>query len=150
MSDTAHVLEITKPSEKKIEANRRNAKLSTGPRTEAGKNRSRYNAIKHGIFSRDMLQSWGLGKEEAKEFDDLLTALLEDRKPVGVLEEVLVQRIALCFWRLRRAVQYEAGTVKLRYVDAQRALQFTRGIGFRNGVSDSVGSSSAPSQRRGH
>ena len=76
MSKTVDVVEITKLSERKIEANRRNARLSTGPRTEAGKNRSRYNAIKHGIFSRDMLQSWGLGKEDREGFEALLTLLL--------------------------------------------------------------------------
>ena len=123
MPDTAHVVEIAKPSEKKIEANRRNARLSTGPRTEAGKDRSRNNAIKHGIFSRDMLQPWGLGKEDTKEFGDLWTMLLEDRKPIGVLEEILVERIAVCFWRLKRALQYEGGTMKLRYRDAQLGLK---------------------------
>lgn len=123
MPDTAHVVEIAKPSEKKIEANRRNARLSTGPRTEAGKDRSRNNAIKHGIFSRDMLQPWGLGKEDTKEFGDLWTMLLEDRKPIGVLEEILVERIAVCLWRLKRAVQYEAGTVMLRYRDAKLGLK---------------------------
>ena len=122
MADTEDVVEITKPSEKKIEANRRNAKLSTGPRTEDGKNRSRYNAIKHGIFSKDVLHSEGFGKEDTKEFDDLLTMLLEDRKPVGVLEEVLVERIAVCLWRLKRALQYEVGTMRVRYFDPQLSL----------------------------
>jgi hypothetical protein len=123
MPDTSDVVEITKLSKKKIEANRRNARLSTGPRTEAGKDRSRNNAIKHGIFSRDMLQPWGLGKEDTKEFGDLWTMLLEDRKPIGVLEEILVERIAVCLWRLKRAVQYEAGTVMLRYRDAKLGLK---------------------------
>jgi hypothetical protein len=36
-------------SQRKIEANRRNALRSTGPRTEAGKARSRRNALKHGL-----------------------------------------------------------------------------------------------------
>ena len=123
MPDTAHVVEIAKPSEKKIEANRRNARLSTGPRTEAGKNRSRYNAIKHGIFSRDMLQSWGLGKEDREGFEALLTLLLEDRKPVGVVEEVLIERIAVCLWRLKRASEYETGTMQLRYIGHQVKLK---------------------------
>ena len=57
MPDTSDVVEITKLSKKKIEANRRNARLSTGPRTEAGKDRSRNNAIKHGIFSSRMLKN---------------------------------------------------------------------------------------------
>ena len=38
-------------SEKQIEANRRNAQKSTGPRTEGGKSRSRMNAFRHGFAS---------------------------------------------------------------------------------------------------
>jgi hypothetical protein len=38
-------------SERKLQANRANAKRSTGPRTEAGKAASRRNALKHGILS---------------------------------------------------------------------------------------------------
>jgi hypothetical protein len=123
MPDNAHVVEITRPSDKKIEANRRNAKLSTGPRTESGKNRSRYNAIKHGIFSRDMLRSWGLGKEDTKEFDNLLASLLEDLKPVGAMEEILVERIAVCLWRLKRVLQYEVGTMQVRYNGPEASLK---------------------------
>ena len=36
-------------SQRKIEANRRNAKRSTGPKTALGKKRSRANALKHGL-----------------------------------------------------------------------------------------------------
>lgn len=39
-------------SQRKLQANRANAKCSTGPRTEAGKAASRRNALKHGILSR--------------------------------------------------------------------------------------------------
>jgi hypothetical protein len=38
-------------SEKQIAANRRNAAQSTGPRTSAGKSRSRMNARRHGLAS---------------------------------------------------------------------------------------------------
>ena len=48
-------MEIKHPiSERKVQANRANAKRSTGPRTEAGKAASRRNALKHGIFSRSV------------------------------------------------------------------------------------------------
>lgn len=39
-------------SERQLQANRANAKRSTGPRTKAGKAVSRGNALKHGILSR--------------------------------------------------------------------------------------------------
>lgn len=41
----------TPVSDARVQANRRNAKLSTGPRTEAGKAKSRMNATKHGLKS---------------------------------------------------------------------------------------------------
>jgi hypothetical protein len=41
-------------SERKLLANRANAKRSTGPRTEAGKAASCRNALKHGILSRSV------------------------------------------------------------------------------------------------
>ena len=110
------VLEV---SLKKLEANRRNAQRSTGPKTEAGKKRSRYNAYKHGIFSWHALESYGFGSEDGDQFRGLLNMLREDREPVGVLEEVLVDRIAVCIWRLKRALQYENGAMKLRYLNQE-------------------------------
>ena len=92
MSDDMEVIEISevsqrnKISSKKLEANGRNAQLSTGPKTEAAKKRSRCNAVKLGIFSEDALQRSGLGGEDRKQFHDLLTMLQEDCEPVGVLE----------------------------------------------------------------
>jgi len=121
-SDSADVIEISSVSQKKVEANRRNAQRSTGPKTEAGKKRSRYNAVKYGIFSAAALQRFGFGIEDTEEFDELLTRLREDREPVGVLEEVLVDRIAVCLWRLKRVLEFEAGTMQKRYRKAEREM----------------------------
>ena len=44
------------PSDAQIEANRRNARNSTGPRTEAGKERSRRNALRHGLAAEHIPQ----------------------------------------------------------------------------------------------
>ena len=41
----------------KISANRRNAQLSTGPKTEAGKAKSALNAVKHGICTKECLKN---------------------------------------------------------------------------------------------
>jgi hypothetical protein len=40
------------PSERQIEANRRNARSSTGPRSDSGKKRASQNAFRHGLTKR--------------------------------------------------------------------------------------------------
>jgi hypothetical protein len=73
---------------------------STGPRTPQGKERSKHNALKHGIFSKVAV----LKGEPRAEFDSLLSGLWEDRCPVGTLEEVLVEKLAVTLWRIRRVI----------------------------------------------
>lgn len=101
---------------KKIAANRHNAQLSTGPRTERGKSRSRHNARKHGILTSALLITQGEGAEDRAEFDELLNALCDDFAPVGTLEEMLVEKIAVCWWRQKRALCCEAGIVRRAFV----------------------------------
>ena len=97
-------------SPQKLAANRRNAQLSTGPRTEEGKSRSRVNAVKHGILSFAVVTE-GKRAEDPAEFDELLGGLWRDLAPVGTLEEMLVEKIAVCWWRQRRALKSEAWLV---------------------------------------
>jgi hypothetical protein len=71
---------------------------STGPRTALGKQRSKHNAAKYGIFSNVLLLPW----ESKEEFDALLSGLRDHYQPVGTLEEVLVDQLVSSLWRLRR------------------------------------------------
>ncbi|MFI5072645.1 MAG: hypothetical protein ACHP8A_17330 [Terriglobales bacterium] len=73
---------------------------ATGPRTRQGKERSKYNAIKHGIFSNLPF----LHGESKAQFDSLLNGLREDRKPEGTQEDLLVEILAMLFWRYRRFI----------------------------------------------
>ena len=91
-------------STKQIAANRRNGHRSTGPKTEEGKAVSRTNATRHGILSAVQVLP---GQEDPDEWTTHLEALLEDLSPAGYLERVLVERIAIQLWRLRRVVRYE-------------------------------------------
>ena len=101
--ENAPTVEVVKVSPKKLEANRRNAQRSTGPRTEAGKDRSRRNALKHGVLASDVLIKSGTGAEDAHRFETLLGELFDDLEPVGTFEEMLVEKIAVCWWRQKRA-----------------------------------------------
>jgi hypothetical protein len=71
---------------------------ATGPRTQQGKERSKHNAIKHGIFSKAVI----LKGESQADFDALRNALREDRQPEGAQEEIHVIMLAVLWWRLRR------------------------------------------------
>jgi hypothetical protein len=104
-------------SQRKLEANRRNAQLSTGPRTEEGKSQSRQNALKHGILAPALLITKGLGAEDTTQFEELLGGLRLDLKPVGALEGMLVEKIAVCWWRQQRALRCEAGLVRRQFAD---------------------------------
>ena len=101
-----------KVSLKKIEANRRNALRSTGPKTPQGKRAVRWNALKHGPLAKEVVIQAGDGKESRSEFRNLMAQLWEDIHPEGVLEEMLVEKIAVCYWRLRRVLRSEIGEIR--------------------------------------
>jgi hypothetical protein len=83
-------------SEKQVEASRRNALKSTGPKTPEGKAAVRLNALKHGLLSQEAL----------RELDERLR---DELRPVGELENLLVDRIVSAYWRLSRLGRVEAG-----------------------------------------
>jgi hypothetical protein len=88
----------------KVEANRRNAALSTGPRTEEAKAVVARNALRHGLFSTKPVLA---GIEREEDWRDHLAGTVASLAPVGHLEQVLAERVALCLWRLGRVARYE-------------------------------------------
>ena len=119
-------------SPKQIQANRRNARQSTGPKTPRGKARSRLNALQHGLLAREaVLQGFWI-KESPRELEALHRQFWRQCAPVGALEEMLVEQIVTCYWRKRRVLRAESGEIaqsvgegvwaRLRY----RAGQHTR------------------------
>ncbi len=94
-------------SPSKLAANRRNASRSTGPRTPRGKRRASLNALKHGMLAKDLVIPELEGKDAAAEFRALLHALTNDLAPRGAFELLLVEKIAVCTWRMRRLLRYE-------------------------------------------
>jgi hypothetical protein len=94
-------------SARKAQANRRNAAKSTGPRTARGKSWSRLNALKHGILASQAVLTAIEGREERAAFAQTVDGLAADFAPVGSFEQLLVQKIATCFWRYRRLLRFE-------------------------------------------
>lgn len=99
------------PTQKQIEANRRNARLSTGPRTPEGKAAVRYNACKHGLTSRELL----LPEESNEEFLALLSAFRSDFQPQSPREQDLLFQLAAATWRLDRIIRIETSLPLIRF-----------------------------------
>ena len=92
-------------SDKKAEANRRNALKSTGPKTPEGKNLVRLNAVRHGLRSEEIL----LPGEDGEALRELGERLRAELQPIGELENLLLDRIVAAVWKLRRLGRVEAG-----------------------------------------
>jgi len=89
---------------KQIEANRRNALKSTGPTTPEGKERSRCNAVRHGLTAETVIATL----EDAKDYQAFEAAVIADYDAESAVERELVLRLASVLWRLRRATGIEA------------------------------------------
>jgi hypothetical protein len=102
---------------RQIEANRRNARLSTGPVTEEGKRRSRQNAVRHGMTAETVIDAL----EDAEDYAAFEMAVTADYDAQSAVERELVLRLASLLWRLRRATAIESG---LFGIQAKHLLQF--------------------------
>lgn len=98
-------------------ANRRNALAATGPVTTAGLERTRLNRLRHGLTTSAVMV---LPDEDGAAFERLLEALHTDLAPQDGLQEQLVERAALLFWRLARAARLETALYAYRNMVAAR------------------------------
>ena len=71
----------------------------------------KFNALKHGLLAKSVVLPIRSRSEKRSHFDSLLTRLLVELKPVGILEEMLVEKIAVSYWRLRRSLRAETGEI---------------------------------------
>jgi hypothetical protein len=97
-------------SYRQIEANRRNALKSTGPRTEAGKQASRCNAVRHGLTAETVIGAF----EDAEDYKAFEAAVIADYDAQSAVERELVLRLASVLWRLRRATTMETGLFEIQ------------------------------------
>src|SRR3974390_2440940 len=102
---------------RQIEANRRNARLSTGPVTEEGKRKSRQNALPHGLTAETVIDAL----EDADDYAAFELVVTADYDAQSAVERELVLRLASLLWRLRRATTIESGLFKIQ---AKHLLQF--------------------------
>jgi hypothetical protein len=110
-------------TEAKLEANRRNARGSRGPRTEAGKQKARLNRLKHGAwagagcYAPEALRALG---EDPEEYQALLGRL---RQAEGPCEDPLwrqqVEDLARLYWRRKRLERTLAVLASRRLQEAE-------------------------------
>jgi hypothetical protein len=94
---------------KQIEANRRNARKSTGPITEEGKLQSRCNAVRHGLTAETVIGAL----EDAEDYKAFQAAIIADYDAQSAVERELVLRLGSLLWRLRRATTIETGLFEI-------------------------------------
>src|SRR5436305_9439977 len=95
---------------RQIEANRRNARHSTGPITDEGKQRSRRNAVRHGLTAETVISAL----EDAADYKAFESAVIADYDAQSAVERELVLRLASLLWRIRRATTMETGLVDIQ------------------------------------
>jgi hypothetical protein len=93
-------------SPRQLAANRANAIRSTGPRSLAGLARSKWNALKHGLFA--VLPAVPQLGETAEAWASFRAAVVHDLGPVGPVEQALAGRAAHLLWRLQRVAAIDA------------------------------------------
>jgi hypothetical protein len=130
-------LGVKTTSERQIAANRRNAKLSTGPKSASGSWHASFNALRHGLYARDVV----FPDEDREAYDELLESMTLDLKPQSQVEANLVHRAADIWWRLGRTAAIEAGFLNPNWSGDPRADRLRTGggpliDGFRVAIDD--------------
>ena len=95
---------------RQIEANRGNALRSTGPKTEAGKRRSRRNAVRHGLTAESVV----VALEDIEDYQALEAAIIADYDARAAVERELMLRLASLLWRMRRATAVETDLFQIQ------------------------------------
>jgi hypothetical protein len=93
-----------------FEANRRNALRSTGPKTDDGKQRSRANAVRHGLTAETVV---GI-LEDAEDYKAFEATIISDYCAETAVARELVLRLASLLWRLRRATAIETDLLEIQ------------------------------------
>ncbi len=98
----------------RTEINRENAQHSTGPKTEAGKQRSSLNALRHGLTGQIVV----MPTEDLEAYQSHLKSFTDEYNPAGATEKNLVQALADTSWRLNRVAALETNLLTLTVATA--------------------------------
>ncbi|QEH34011.1 hypothetical protein OJF2_25440 [Aquisphaera giovannonii] len=109
-------------TEAQILANRRNAQLSTGPRTAQGKAAVRFNALKHGGRSRKTTMP-ALPGEDPRELERHVRDFVESGKPGSDAERELLERAARLSWTLERFDRAESAHLARAVRESRKAVR---------------------------
>jgi hypothetical protein len=104
---------------KQIDANRRNARKSTGPITEEGKQRSRCNAVRHGLTAETVIGAL----EDAEDYKAFEAAIIADYNVQSAVERELVLRLASLLWRLQAPPPWKPACSKSRLTNSVRSVR---------------------------
>ncbi len=115
-------------TEKKKQSNRQNAKKSTGPKSEEGKQTISQNAVKHGLYSNALILNSPNLKEDQSEYLNLVLDLEKELAPEGVLENTLVRTVANCIWRSRRVTLAETAQIERQLEDIDSDVRIHIGL----------------------
>lgn len=107
-------------TEKQLEANRRNAELSTGPVTAEGKAIVSKNRVSHGLLSRDVVLPGMEEFEKIEVFQQMKESMEDYWQPEGLMEEALCEDLAIQWWRMRRLYRHESGSLKEKYESTKK------------------------------
>lgn len=125
-------------SQKQFLANLQNAQFSTGPITIEGKAIVAQNATKHGIFTKDLIITSGAGQEDGEEYEELLNNLSECLSPRNQIESLLVEKIAVDFWRLRRTLRFETGSIQ-KHIERMIVSYYSGGRSDNDAIDRKIG-----------
>ncbi|MGH9630452.1 MAG: hypothetical protein ACRD7E_19240, partial [Bryobacteraceae bacterium] len=106
-------------SARQLAANQRNAQLSTGPRTDAGREAVRMNALRHGLRAQTIV----LPYEDVEDFHELRNNFVRDYAPADATELSLVDQLAQALWRLHRMRRVETGMLDNQLRTMKRTLK---------------------------
>jgi hypothetical protein len=115
-------------SVRQIEANRRNALRSAGPKTDDGKQRASQNAVHHGLTAETVI----VPLEDADDYQAFEQAVTADYVAETAVERELVLRLASLLWRLRRATSIETGLLQMQ-LEIPQEPKPTKGTEPNNG-----------------